>query len=105
MLPFHVCKHIRDDFPDLVSYNCFIEVMKSALLQQVAYLKAQYLGKFTGKSFFDELKNICQIESILHRSSEGLIVKQISGLMAYFNLLKKPSPNLEVVDQSLVLCY
>jgi hypothetical protein len=51
------------------------------------------------ETVFDELKNICQIEHTRHRSSEGFIVNLISGLIAYCYLPKKPSLNLEVIDQ------
>jgi hypothetical protein len=51
----------------------------------------------------DELKNICQIEHTRHRSQEGFIVNVISGLIAYSYLPKKPSLNLEIVNQSLAL--
>ena len=230
---FHVCRNMRGEFPRLVSYNRFVELMKSSLLPLVVYLKTQCLGKCTGISFidstplrachikrehshevlrglaakgqcsigwffglklhfvindkgeildfvltpgnvddrkpltgtnlmsriygklfgdkgyisqslfeqlfidgvhlitklrknmknslmhisdkimlrkraiietvFDELKNICQIEHTRHRSSEGFIVNLISGLIAYCYLPKKPSLNLDIVDQSLAL--
>ena len=51
----------------------------------------------------DELKNICQIEHTRHRSQEGFIVNLISGLIAYSYLPKKPSLNLEIIDQSMAL--
>jgi hypothetical protein len=51
----------------------------------------------------DELKNICQIEHTRHRSQEGFVVNVISGLIAYSYLSKKPSLNLEIVNQSLAL--
>ena len=53
----------------------------------------------------DELKNICQIEHTRHRSQEGFIVNLISGLIAYSYLPKKPSLNLEIVDQSKALIF
>ena len=53
----------------------------------------------------DELKNICQIEHTRHRSQEGFIVNLISGLIAYSYLPKKPSLNLEIVDQSRALIF
>jgi hypothetical protein len=55
------------------------------------------------ETVFDELKNICQIEHTRHRSQEGFVVNVISGLIAYSYLPKKPSLNLEVVNQSLAL--
>ncbi len=53
----------------------------------------------------DELKNIYQIEHTRHRSPEGFIVNLISGLIAYSYLPKKPTLNLEVVDQSMALTF
>jgi len=53
----------------------------------------------------DELKNICQIEHTRHRSQEGFIVNLISGLIAYSYLPKKPTLNMEVVDQSMALAF
>lgn len=55
------------------------------------------------ESVFDELKNVCQIEHTRHRSQEGFIINLISGLIAYCYLPKKPSLNLEVVNQALAL--
>ena len=55
------------------------------------------------ETVIDELKNICQIEHTRHRSPEGFIVNLISGLIAYSYLPKKPSLNLEVIDQSMAL--
>ena len=230
---FHVCEHMNNEFPHLVSYNRFVELSHSVILPLVVFLKTQCLGKCTGISFidstpirachikrehshkvlkglatkghcsigwffglkmhfiindkgeildfvltpgnvddrdplsgtnllaniygklfgdrgyisqdlfeklfidgihlitklrknmknslmhisdkillrkralvetvFDQLKNICQIEHTRHRSQEGFIVNLISGLIAYCYLPKKPSLNLEVVDQSLAL--
>jgi hypothetical protein len=51
----------------------------------------------------DELENIYQIEHTRHRSQEGFIINLISGLIAYCYLPKKPSLNLEIVDQSVSL--
>ena len=55
------------------------------------------------KSVFDELKNICQIEHTRHRSQEEFIINLLSGLIAYSYLPKKPSLNLEIIDQSMAL--
>lgn len=230
---FHVGKNLRDYFPQLVSYNRFVELMQSSMLPLIVFLKTQRLGNCTGISFIDstplkvchikrehshkvlrglatkgqcsigwffglklhfiindkgeildfvltpgnvddrnplsgtnllsrihgklfgdkgyisktlfeqlfidgihlitklrknmknslmhisdkillrkraiietvvdELKNICQIEHTRHRSPEGFIVNLISGLIAYSYFPKKPSLNLEVIDQSMAL--
>jgi hypothetical protein len=232
---YHVCKHMRGDFPGLVSYNRFVELMQKALLPLAVYLKTRCLGKCTGISYVDsspikachikrahshkvlkglaakgqcsigwffglklhfvindkgeildfvltpgnvddrhpllgsnllkkiygklfgdkgyisqslfeklfidgihiitklrknmknslmhlsdkillrkraliesvcdELKNICQIEHTRHRSQEGFIVNLLSGLIAYSYLPKKPTLNLEIIDQSMALSF
>ena len=232
---YHVCKHMNADFPRLVSYNRFVELMQDALLPLAVFLKIKCLGKCTGISFVDstplrachikrehshrvldgiaskgqcsigwfygcklhfiindkgeildfvltpanvddrkplagtnilnriygklfgdkgyisqslfeqlfidgihlitklrknmknsmmllsdklllrkralietvcdELKNICQIEHTRHRSQTGFIVNVISGLIAYAYLPKKPSLNLEIIDQSRSLSF
>ena len=53
----------------------------------------------------DELKNNCQIEHTRHRSQTGFIFNVISGLIAYAYLPKKPSLNLEIIDQSRSLSF
>lgn len=50
------------------------------------------------ESVNDALKNICQIEHTRHRSFENFISNLISGLIAYRFLSKKPSLNLEIID-------
>jgi hypothetical protein len=232
---FHVCQNMKDDFPGLVSYNRFVELMHKSLLPLAVYLKTRCLGKCTGISYVDsshisachikrahshkvlkglatkgqcsigwffglklhfiindkgeildfvltpgnvddrhplpgsnllhkiygklygdkgyisqslfeklfidgihlitklrknmknslmlisdkillrkraliesvvdELKNICQIEHTRHRSQEGFIINLLSGLIAYSYLPKKPSLNLEIIDQSMALCF
>lgn len=47
----------------------------------------------------DELKNICQIEHTRHRSFNNFLANLISGLIAYSFLPKKPSLNLECVEE------
>jgi Transposase DDE domain len=49
----------------------------------------------------DELKNQCQIEHTRHRSFENFITNLLSGLIAYSFFDKKPSLNVEIIDQRL----
>lgn len=49
----------------------------------------------------DELKNQCQIEHTRHRSFENFITNLLSGLIAYSFFDKKPSLNLEIIDNKL----
>jgi len=49
----HVCPNLRREFPGLVSYNRFIELMPGILVPLMTYLKRCRLGKITGISFID----------------------------------------------------
>jgi hypothetical protein len=57
------------------------------------------------ESVIDELKNNCQIEHTRHRSQVGFMVNLLSGLIAYSYLPKKPSLNLEIIDESRALYF
>lgn len=54
------------------------------------------------ESVYDELKNICQIEHTRHRSFENFLSNLISGLIAYSFLPKKPTLNIEVIDNKQI---
>jgi hypothetical protein len=49
-----VCKHLRQEFPNLVSYNRFVELMPSALLPLSAFLQTRK-SKTAGIAFIDSL--------------------------------------------------
>jgi len=51
----HVGRYLRSEFPTLLSYQRFIEVMPTLLVPLVAYLHTQ-LGHCTGISFIDSTK-------------------------------------------------
>jgi hypothetical protein len=57
------------------------------------------------ESVIDELKNNCQIEHTRHRSQVSFMVNLLSGLIAYSYLPKKPSLNLEIIDESGALYF
>ena len=46
----------------------------------------------------DELKNICQIEHTRHRSFDNFLTNLLSGLIAYSFFPKKPSLNIDIID-------
>ena len=49
----YVMVHQRKDFPDLVSYNRFVEIMKFALVPLILYTIKARFGKCSGISFVD----------------------------------------------------
>tara|TARA_B100001939_G_C16838420_1_gene571985 strand:- start:33 stop:935 length:903 start_codon:yes stop_codon:yes gene_type:complete len=49
----YVCKHLRREFPDLVSYNRMVELKKDSFIPMSIYLKNYGLSYCTGVSFID----------------------------------------------------
>ena len=49
----YVCVHLRHLFPDVVSYNRFVELQKSILLHLAVFIKEVLLGECTGVSYVD----------------------------------------------------
>ena len=49
----YVRDHCQDLFPDLVSYDRFIEIQKKVAIPMLMFLKMKSLGKCTGISFID----------------------------------------------------
>ncbi|MGH2481581.1 MAG: IS982 family transposase [Ktedonobacteraceae bacterium] len=69
----HVWSHLRSEFPDLVSYPRFVELIPSVLVPLAAYLEACQ-GKCNGLSFVDSTKlSVCHNRRIKqHRVFAGL---------------------------------
>ena len=83
----HLVTKLRKNMKDsLMHINDKILLKKRALIESVN----------------DELKNICQIEHTRHRSFENFLTNMISGLIAYSFLPKKPSLNLEIIDDKML---
>lgn len=51
----YICEHLRDEFPALVSYNRFVELMPRVLLPLCSYLHTRK-GDCTGISFVDSTR-------------------------------------------------
>jgi hypothetical protein len=49
----YVQKQLKQEFPNTVSYNRFVELMQSNLLPLTLYMKTCCLGECTGISFID----------------------------------------------------
>ena len=69
----YVQVHLRREFPVLVSYNRFVELMPTALVPLCGYLQTQY-GRCTGISFIDATSlTVCDNHRIhSHRVFDGL---------------------------------
>ena len=70
----HVQKFLASEFPGLVSYNRFVELMPKALVPLTIFLKTRCMGKATGLSLIDSTPlvvcNNLRIDS--HRVFSGM---------------------------------
>lgn len=74
--------------------------MKNSLMQ--IHDKVLLRKRALIESVNDELKNTCQIEHTRHRSVDNFLANLVSGLIAYSFLQKKPSLNLENIDNNRI---
>ena len=85
---FHVCRNMTSEFPNLVSYNRFVELSNKHLLPLVAYLRTQCLGNCTGISFVDSTPlRACHIKrEHSHKVLKGLATKGQCSIGWFFGL-------------------
>jgi len=81
----YVMKHLRSEFPTLVSYNRFVELMPRALLPLCLYLKTR-LGPVTGISFIDATSlPVCHNRRInRHKVFAGLAARGKTSMGWFF---------------------
>ena len=70
----HVANHLRHLFPELVSYNRFVELEKEVAIPLALFIKKVLLGKCTGISFVDSTPlRVCKNQRIhIHRTFKGI---------------------------------
>lgn len=73
----HVCLHMKNDFPKLVSYNRFVELMSKSLIPMILFLKMRCLGKCTGISIIDSTPlRVCHTKrEHSHKTFKGIAKK------------------------------
>ena len=81
----HVCKYMRKEFPDCVSYNRFVELQKKVMQPLGVFMKMHGLGKCTGISFIDSttLKSCHYKREKQHKVFLGLAQKSF-GTLGWF---------------------
>lgn len=69
-----ICKQMRHLFPEVVSYNRFVELEKEVALPLLIFIKKVLLGKCTGISFVDSTPlRVCRNQRILiHKTFKGI---------------------------------
>ena len=108
---FYVCRELKEEFPNLLSYTRFVERMprvadrgihivtgirtnmKNRLMDE--YDKIRLRKRSIIETINDMLKNVAQIVHTRHRSVSNFIVNLLAGMAAYAFYDTKPSINME----------
>lgn len=77
----HVCAHLQEEFPTLVSYSRFVELMPNTLPILCLYMTTR-LGKCTGVSFIDSTRlPVCHNKRInRHKVFDGFAARGKSSM-------------------------
>ena len=98
----YVCEHLGDEFPNLVSYNRFIELMPRTLLPLCCYLNSRK-GESSGISFIDSTRIVlCGNKRISRNKVFKDIAKLGKSTMGWFFGFKL---HLVVNDQGELLAF
>jgi len=102
---FYVCKHLGSDFPDLVSYNRFVELKAKVAVPMILFLQNQCLANCTGISFIDSTSvKVCKNKRIKrNRVFKGLaqVGKNTMGWFFGFKLHLIINDKGEVINFAL----
>ena len=77
--------HYKNDFPDLVSYNRFIQLIPRALAPMLMFLKTTRMGSNNGISFIDSTAlKVCHNKRIFHHKVFQGIAERGKTTMGWF---------------------
>ena len=80
----HVCKHMRSEFPALVSYTRFVELNSSALPAMCLYLRVRF-GQRTGVAFIDSTPlSVCRNNRIGRHRVFAEVARRGKSSMGWF---------------------
>lgn len=81
----YVCQHMRAEFPGLVSYNRFVELMNGALIPLMIYLQRCRLKKSSGIAFVDSTTlKVCHNRRIHNHKTFNGIAQRGKTSMGWF---------------------
>lgn len=83
---YYVCEHLKDLFPELISYSRFIQIQHRVMLPLMLFLKIKGLGKSRGVNYIDSTTLcVCHIKrEHQNRVFEGFAVKGKSTMGWFF---------------------
>ena len=86
---FYVQQHMRKEFPQTVSYNRFVDLMQSCLMQMAIFAKTCCLGTCTGISFVDSTPiRICKNKRITRNKVFAGLAETGKSTMGWFHGFK-----------------
>ena len=90
-----VCCHMRHLFPDVVSYNRFVELEKEVAVPLALFIKKVLLGKCTGISFVDSTPlSVCKNQRIhIHKVFKGIAQRGKCSMGWFFGFKLHPICN------------
>ena len=99
---YHVCQHMGDIFPNLVSYNRFVELQSRAVMPLAAYLHLRF-GQSRGLAFIDATSvAVCHNRRIhAHRVFEGIAARGKTSTGWFYGF----KVHLVVNDQGELLAF
>ena len=81
----YLVRHMKEEFPNLVSYNRFVELQKRAVLPMAVFAKTCASGKCTGISFIDSSPlRVCKNKRIFNHKVFKNIATRGKSTMGYF---------------------
>ena len=99
----YVCECLREFFPRLVSYNRFVEIMKSAIAPLTLYLMKRRFGKCTGINFVDSTTlDVCDSHRINSNRVFSGIAKRGKSSTGWFYGFKL---HLAINDKGEILSF
>jgi hypothetical protein len=86
---YYLQKHMRNDFPNTVSYNRFTELMQQSIMPMTLFLKTCCLGDCTGISFVDSTPiRVCKPKRIKNNKVFKGIATTGKSTMGWFHGFK-----------------
>lgn len=100
---YHVRKYLKQDFPTLVSYNRFVEIMRYALVPLLLYTIRARFGKCSGISFVDSTPiRVCDNHRISSHRVFSEYAKRGKNSMGWFYGFKL---HLIINDEGEILSF
>lgn len=82
---YYVKEHMKNEFPETVSYNRFIELLQASALPMTMFLKTCCLGDCTGISFIDSTPiRVCKNKRIFNHKVFKDLAQRGKSTMGYF---------------------